>query len=262
MHGAAVNAVAFASSGHDLVSGAVDGSLLVTRDGRDPIALPTSSGGIDAAGFLVDGRVVAADARGRLRVYDPDRNSVIVELETPNRVRMLRISLDGRRLITVPSYLLGKTVPPALWDLEHYQLIAQLAGQGGQVFSARFVAGGREIITASGDGAARLWDGVTGQLRQTYRGSTRVLADATIAPDGSMVAAGGSDGLLRFWDTGSRRLLWTLPVHKSPVIGIHFEGDDIVTRGFGGEVARWRLPRPERVIAACSDREVCGIVSR
>ena len=41
-HPAAVDTVAFASAGHDLVSGATDGSLLVTRDGRDPIALPTS----------------------------------------------------------------------------------------------------------------------------------------------------------------------------------------------------------------------------
>jgi hypothetical protein len=35
------------------------------------------------------------------------------------------------------------------------------------------------------------------------------------------------------------------------VIGIHFEGDDRVTRGFGGDVARWTLPKPEQVIAAC-----------
>jgi WD40 repeat protein len=264
MHGAAVNAVAFAPAGHDLVSGAVDGSLLLTRDGRDPIALPTSSGGIDAAGFLVDGRVVSADARGRLRVYDPDRNAVIVELETPDRVRMLRISLDGRRLITLPSYL-GKAAPPVLWDLEHYRLVAKLEDQGGQVSgvrSARFVTSGREIITASGDGAARLWDGVTGRLRQSYRGGSLFLADATLAPDGSMIVAGGGDGLLRFWDTDSGRPVWTLLAHKSYVIGIHFEGNDIVTRGFGGEVSRWTLPSPERVIAACRDREGCAIVSR
>jgi eukaryotic-like serine/threonine-protein kinase len=258
-HGAAVNAVAFASSGHDLVSGAVDGSLLVTRDGHDPMALPMSSGGIDAAGFLVDGRVVAADARGRLRVYDPDRNEVIAELEVPTRVGLLRVSPDGRRLITVPIYK-GKDAPPVLWDLESYGAIARLEGHVGRVYSARFVADA--IVTAGSDGTARLWNGATGQLRQTYRGGTRGLADATITPDGSMVAAGGSDGLLRFWDATSGRPLWTLPVHKSPVIGIHFEGDDIVTRGFGGEVSRWTLPSPERVIAACSNREVCAIVPR
>jgi hypothetical protein len=38
------------------------------------------------------------------------------------------------------------------------------------------------------------------------------------------------------------------------VIGIHFEGDDIVTRGFAGEVSRWTLPKPAAVIAAFVSR--------
>jgi WD40 repeat protein len=68
------------------------------------------------------------------------------------------------------------------------------------VFTARFVGDGHAILTAGGDGTARLWDGMTGQLRQVYRGSSRFLADATLTPDGSMVVAGDADGLLRFWD--------------------------------------------------------------
>jgi hypothetical protein len=47
-----------------------------------------------------------------------------------------------------------------------------------------------------------------------------------------MVVAGGGDGLLQFWDTATARPLWTLPAHKSPLIGLHFEGTAIVTRGF------------------------------
>jgi hypothetical protein len=42
--------VAFAGTGRDIVSGSVDGSLLVTRDDGATFALPTSSGGIDAVG--------------------------------------------------------------------------------------------------------------------------------------------------------------------------------------------------------------------
>lgn len=256
-HSAALNAVAFASTGHDLVSGAVDGSLLVTRDGYDPIALPVAAAGIDAAAILADGRVLAAAGR-RLRVYDPSRNSVLVDLELPSRVRTLRVSPDGLRLLTVPSYV--DSSPPALWDLERYRLIEQLDGHGGPVYAGRFVADGG-ILTA-GDGAACLWDGATGRLRQTYRGGSRFLADATLTRDGSMVVAGGGDGLLRFWDTASGNPLWTLPVHKSAVIGIHYEGSDIVTRGFAGDISRWALPKPERVIEACADREPCVMVSR
>jgi hypothetical protein len=45
------------------------------------------------------------------------------------------------------------------------------------------------------------------------------------------------------------------------VDGIHVEGDDIVTRGFSGELSRWTLPRPEQVIKECGDHERCVIMN-
>jgi WD40 repeat protein len=259
-HGAPVNTVAFASTGRDIVSGGVDGSLLVTRDSGALLVLPASSSGIDAAGFLPDGRIVAADAQRRLRIYDVS-GAILAELETSARVRTLRMSMDSRRLITVPSFT-GEVARPELWDLEHDRSIAELEDQGqGQVYSARFVAGG-QIVTACGDGAARLWDGATGQLRQTYRGGSRFLADVTLSSDGSMIVGGGGDGLLRFWDAASGRPLWTMPAHRSHLIGVRVDGGDIVTRGFSGDVSRWTLPGSERVIEACGHHEGCAMVSR
>jgi WD40 repeat protein len=248
-HPAAVNAVAFAPAGHNLVSGAVDGSLLITRDDRDPLALPASPAGIDVAAILADGRVVAADASGRLRVIDPDRTALLMDLAAPSRVRLLRPSPDGTRLITVP--IRSQQASPALWDLDQHRRVAQLDGHVGRVFTARFVAAGHEILTAGSDGTARLWNAVTGSPRQSFQGDSHFLADATLAPDGSVVVAGGSDGLLRFWDASSGRLLWTLQAHKSYVVGVHYEGRDIVTRGFAGDISRWTLPQPDRIIEAC-----------
>ena len=244
-HGAPVNVIAFGPAGHDLVSGATDGSLLVTRDAAEPIALPASSSGIDAVAILPDGRVAAADAHGQLRFYDPDRNTLLVDLETPTRVRMLRPSSDGIRLVTIPS-LTGKAAPPLLWDLAHYRLIAQLEGHAGYVFSARFTASG--VLTVGGDGAARLWERDTGRLLQTYRSSSSFLADAVIDPDQAMLVASGNDGFLWFWDLPTGRPLWKLQAHSFRAIGLHFEGSALVTRGFSGEISRWVLPSSGRVI--------------
>jgi WD40 repeat protein len=160
---------------------------------------------------------------------------------------LLRPSPDGFRLVTIPSYT-GKAVPPLLWDLERYRLVAPLEGHIGQAFSARYVDGGHAIVTVGADGAARLWNGETGQLLNTYRSTSRYLVDAVVTSDRSMVIAGGSDGLLRFWDRTTARPLWTLQAHSSDLVGIHFEADDMVTRGFAGDVARWSLPKPEQVI--------------
>jgi hypothetical protein len=69
-----------------------------------------------------------------------------------------------------------------------------------------------------------------------------------------MVIAGGSDGLLWFWDRETTRPLWTLHAHGSSVVGIHLEGDQVLTRGFAGEVARWTIPKSEQVIEATPHR--------
>jgi WD40 repeat protein len=259
-HGAPVNAVAFAATGRDIVSGDTDGSVIVTRDNGALIALPTSSAGIDAAGFLADGRVVVADARRHLRIYGVD-GATLADLTTRARVRTLRISPDSRRLVTVPDFK-GTVVAPELWDTEHYRLIAPLASTAqGQVYSARFIARD-QVITACSDGAIRLWDAEGGQLRRRYRGGPNFLVDATLSTDGTMLIGGGGDGRLRFWEASSGRPLWTMPAHRSHLVGVHVEGSDIVTRGFSGDIARWSMPRSEQVIEACDQRELCAIVTR
>ncbi len=257
-HSGPVTAVAFASAGRDVISGSIDGSLLVTPDKGAQLALPRSAGSIDAVAFLSDGRVLSADAQKRLRVYD-NMGAILADLEIPMRVMSLRI--DGTRLVTVPIVpITADTAPPLLLDAEHYRVIAQLEGHVGRVFSARWVAG-NQILTASADGTVRLWDGSAGQLRQIYHGGSRFLADATLTPDG-WVIAGGADGLLRFWEASTGRPLWALQAHASQIIGIHVEGRDIVTRGFTGEVSRWTLPRSDQVIEACGDQKRCATMPR
>ena len=75
-----------------------------------------------------------------------------------------------------------------------------------------------------------------------------------------MAIAGDANGVLRFWDAASGAKLWTLPAHKSAVIGVHLEGADIVTRGSTGEISRWRLPQSGAVVDACACARPCAIV--
>ena len=253
-HDAPVSAVAFGGTGSDLVTGAVDGSLIVTRDGSSPLVL-RASGGIDAAELLPDGRLVVSDAERRLRIYDAS-GAVLADLAMP--VRMMSLRPQGTRLVALANHL-KNAAAPLLIDLTRPRIIAQLEGHVGHVFSARWAAGG-QIVTAGADGTARVWDGTSGQLVRIYRGGSRFLADAIIAFDG-LVIGGDGDGVLRFWDLTSGARLWTLQAHKSAVIGLHVEGNDLVTRGFTGEISRWRLPRSEHVIDACGRHPRCAIVA-
>jgi WD40 repeat protein len=174
-------------------------------------------------------------------VYDPARTTILAALDLPIRVRSFRISANGRRMIVIATDV--RAASPLLVDLEQPRIIAPLDGHRSQVFSARFTRNDSEILTAGGDGIARRWDGATGRLLQSYLGSTQYLLDATIDPDGALVVTAGGDGVLRFWDASSGAMIWALNAHKSPISGIHFEGADIVTRSFTGEISRWALSK-------------------
>jgi WD40 repeat protein len=239
--------------GRDLVSGAIDGSILVTRDDGASRALQAAAG-IDVAELLPDGRVVAGDAERRLRVFSPS-GAVLADLEMP--VRMMSLRREGSRVVALPSYLAAAS-PPLVVDVDHPRIIARLEGHTGQVFSARWISQGR-IMTTGIDGTTRVWDGATGTLLQTYQGWAGILRDAILTPDG-LVIGGDDDGSLRFWDAASGVKLWTLPAHKSAVIGVHLEGVDIVTRGFGGEVSRWTLPPSRGVMKACAHHLPCATI--
>lgn len=244
-HNAQVTALAFGAAG-ELASGTADGALRLTTKDNSSVTLPAVSAGVDAVAVLDGGRVVAADAGGRLHLIAPDRTSVI---EMPTRVTLLRPSPDGSRLVaiqdnTIPS-LAGHGDPAILVDLRGGR-VSVLAGHRGRVFNGRWVGGDRVLTTAS-DGTVRLWDGASGrQVRVFQAQARRFLADAAISRDGALLVAGGADGLVEFWDFATGRELWSLRAHSSHVVGLHFEGDDLLTRGFGGEIARWQFaPAPD-----------------
>lgn len=261
VHGAAVNAVAFSSTG-DVVSGDVLGHVFVKRGNGAQLALPPLRGatpaGIDAVGFLPDGHIITVDAKQHLRIYDP-LGKQVADLKTDARVRTLRMSVDGRRLITVPM-ITGRSDPAELWDVEQDRIIAQLGGQKeqGETYSARFIEGG-QILTSGDDGAVRLWDSATGAWLRTYQGPPRFIAETMRS--GSMIIAGNADGSLLFWDFLSGNQLWTMPAHRAPLIGLRVDGNEIVTRSSSGDISRWTLPDPEIVLRTWQARNR-AIVSR
>ena len=56
-----------------------------------------------------------------------------------------------------------------------------------------------------------------------------------------MQFAGGSRVCRRFWDAASGQLIWTLRAHRGGITGLHFDGDDLLTRGAAGEISRWSI---------------------
>jgi WD40 repeat protein len=226
-HGAsAVTALAFGATG--ALAGAADGSLEMLG-AAGAVKLSPMPAAVTALALLSDGRVVAADARGRVRVGDRE-----LEASASSPVALLRPSPDGARLLGLPEPL--SPAAPILWDLASGRQRGALTGHA---IGARWVAADR-FLTAASDGVVRMWDG-TGSLLQQYRGGSLPMVAATLSPDGTLVLGGGTDGRLRYWDAETGRPLWTTPAHSGPLVGLRIEGEEVVTRSLGGELVTWHI---------------------
>ena len=76
--------------------------------------------------------------------------------------------------------------------------------------SAAFSPDGERVVTASGDGTARIWDAESGAQLATLRGHEGCVNSAAFSPDGERVVTASDDGTARIWDADSGAQLETL----------------------------------------------------
>ena len=140
-------------------------------------------------------------------------------------------------------YSVSDSRVPVLWDLPHGKRVATLEGHTNAVMNVRFDDRGALIVTASGDGTARLWDAHTGAPKGLpLTGSPQFLFDAAFDPSGAIIVGGGGDGVIRFWDVATSKLLWALDAHRSFVEAVGFaDATHLLSRGWRGDLAVWEL---------------------
>jgi WD40 repeat protein len=118
-----------------------------------------------------------------------------------------------------------------------------IIGHTATVYAATFSSDGRMIVSASRDGALRLWDASTGKpigKPLITRGGT--VRGAAFNPDGTMVASAHRDGAVRRWDTGTGSPIGEpMRGHTLPVEGVAFSpaGHMIASVSEDGMVRRW-----------------------
>ena len=181
-----------------------------------------------------DGRRVAFLSGREARVVDVRERRVAYRLEHPGEITSLAFSPTDEG-----SSPVGVTAWP---DLERVQRQAHpRAGRPpGPRARRRDRAGGAEVATASTDGTARIWDGVTGHLRAPLFGHTNFVRTVDFSPDGQSVVTASVDGTARTWALNGRRLA-TLAGHTGAVVDARFspDGFTVITGGEDGTVRIW-----------------------
>jgi WD40 repeat protein len=112
--------------------------------------------------------------------------------------------------------------------------LAVLANPGGSVYGVRLLPDGEHAVTASEDGAVRIWDlGSTTPPLPMAQHTGRIFT-VRVSPDGRTVASVGLDGalLLTTVATGASRPLWITP---EPISSVEFSHDGQVLAALLGD---------------------------
>src|SRR5204862_215956 len=93
-------------------------------------------------------------------------------------------------------------------------------------------------------------DAATGVALQTLEGHSDLLRAVAFSPDGSQVASGSANGIVRLWDPATRPALHTLEGHLDSVWAVAFspDGSRLASGSDDGTVRLWDpLRQPARV---------------
>ena len=89
-----------------------------------------------------------------------------------------------------------------------------LEGHGGFVNSAVFSPDGQQVLTASSDGAAKVWSAASGECLLTLMGHEYRVYSAVFSPDGQQVLTASVDKTAKVWSAASGECLRTLMGHR------------------------------------------------
>jgi WD40 repeat protein len=124
---------------------------------------------IQAVAFSPSGDMLATAGGwedGTVRIWDEAtgwERLRIDTLEVPATIYSLAFSPDGRYLLishNSPGTYFGAEHRVRIWNVETGEEVRQLAGHSESVYWAEYSPDGRTVVTASGDGSARLWHDV------------------------------------------------------------------------------------------------------
>ena len=246
--------LAYAEPGGDVVVWEFETQQVKFRDNTTPdrtVTLMFSPNSQLLAGVTFDGAV---------RVWDVDSGQVIQQLRTQrNPVQTVAFTPDGNYL-AVASFSYHITLYPISPETQvPEEPEAQVIRIGGaRVTAFTFTPDGQQLVVATADGAANVYERSTGNKVHELGTNPFAIWSLAFDPAGPSMAAGSWDGTIKIWDMRSWQLLQSVKTHEESVAAMVYDaGQGLVSAGLDGRLLYW-LPevpsiRPVGMIAGRAD---------
>jgi WD40 repeat protein/DNA-binding SARP family transcriptional activator/energy-coupling factor transporter ATP-binding protein EcfA2 len=254
-----------------------------------PLGAAVLHGSFVSASFSPDGRrVLTGGDDGRARLFDPKTGAGGAIIGPDTAATSARYSTDGRRVVTAsldgavrianprtgrsrfvvaPDRAAAKTAADldpsgkriVSGGFNAKAIVQAVSGDGRPVVlrghragltDVRFSRDGRHVLTASGDGTARIWNAVTGKVERTLEGHLESVSTAQYSADGKRIVTAGVDGTVRVWPASGPGRPVILRGHEGGVNAAVFspDGTRVVSAGLDGTIRVWAADGGETLL--------------
>lgn len=133
-----------------------------------------------------------------------------------HRAGVLDVCFDDRYIVSC-----SKDTTICVWDRQTGALLKQLKGHHGPVNAVQLR--GDLVVSASGDGMAKLWNVVDGHCVKEFPSKDRGLACVEFSDDGRTILTGGNDRTIYQFDANTAELVKELRGHTGLIRSLHLD---------------------------------------
>lgn len=207
-------------------------------------------GEITAIAWSADGSLLASGTQGAstIRIWNAANGELLRTLDGHDSwIRALAFSPDGTLLASGSADMSIR-----LWNVADGAEMERMTGHTGWVSNVAFSPDGQQLISSSRDGTVRQWEIDTGRENKSFAfklgtsPTTNMQFLATglaVAPDGKLIAVGGTDGIVHVLDASTGEEQRQLRGHEDWVVlrGLLFapDGKSVISASLDGTIRVW-----------------------